>query len=153
MKRAWQIACIIFIGLSILMSILSLEYAYLDRLGPGPAFFPLWLGIITGVLSVALFIQTTWGKSAVSATPFPFPDRKGVSRIMAILTALVGCLIFLNPLGFRISLFLFLLFLPLALGVRNWWGTLIFASVGSFGVFHLFYYWLKVILPIGMFGI
>lgn len=153
MRRAWQIACVAFLGLSILMSILSLEYPYMDRLGPGPAFFPVWLGIITGVLSVALFIQTTWGNSAVSATPFPFPDRKGVSRIMAILIALVGCLILLDLLGFRISLFLFLLFLPLALGVRNWWGTLLFASVGSFGVFHLFYYWLKVILPIGIFGI
>jgi hypothetical protein len=37
--------------------------------------------------------------------------------------------------------------------VGNWWVTLIFAVAGSFGIFHVFYYWLKVPLPMGMFGI
>jgi hypothetical protein len=37
--------------------------------------------------------------------------------------------------------------------VRNWWVTAVFAVAGSFGVFHAFYYWLKVPLPIGIFGI
>jgi predicted membrane chloride channel (bestrophin family) len=74
-------------------------------------------------------------------------------RILVILVALVGSLALLDPLGFRISLFLFLLFLPFALGERTWWVTLIFAAAGSFGVFHVFYYGLKVPLPVGVFGI
>ena len=62
---------------------------------------------------------------------------------MLILGALVVCLVLLDPLGFRISLFLFLLFLPFGLGVRNWWVIFLFAALGSFGIFHVFYYWLK----------
>jgi putative tricarboxylic transport membrane protein len=70
-----------------------------------------------------------------------------------ILAALGLVLVLLNPIGFRISLLLFLLFLPFALGVRNWLIIIIVAVAGSFGIFHAFYYWLKVPLPIGFFGI
>jgi putative tricarboxylic transport membrane protein len=153
MKKAWQIMCISFVALSVFTIVLSLEYPYKDRLGPGPAFFPIWMSIITGALSLALFIQVTWGQGSFDAAATLFPDRQGSMRISVILIALLVCLALLDPMGFRISLFLFLLFLPLGLGVGNWWITLIFAAVGSFGVFHAFYYWLKVPLPIGMFGI
>ncbi len=153
MKRAWQITCIAFVALSVFTLVLSFEYPYKDRLGPGPAFFPVWISIITGVLSLALFFQTTWGKSLADAAVTLLPERQGVWRILIILVALAGSTALLDPLGFRISLFLFLLFLPLGLGVGNWWVTLIFAVAGSFGIFHVFYYWLKVPLPMGMFGI
>ncbi|MDI6754111.1 MAG: tripartite tricarboxylate transporter TctB family protein, partial [Thermodesulfobacteriota bacterium] len=153
MKRAWQIMCMAFVALSVFTLVLSFEYPYKDRLGPGPAFFPVWMSIITGALSLALFFQTTWGKSVVAVTATLIPERQGVWRIMIILVALLGCLALLDPLGFRISLFLFLIFLPLGLGGGNWWVTLIFAVAGSFGIFHVFYYWLKVPLPMGMFGI
>jgi putative tricarboxylic transport membrane protein len=152
MKRAWQITCIAFIALSVFTIVLSFEYPYKDRLGPGPAFFPIWLSMITGVLALALFIQTTWGRSVAETATKLLPERKGGWRIIIILFALLACLALLEPLGFRISLFLFLLFLPPALGVDNWWGALIFAVAGSFGIFHVFYYWLKVPLPMGMFG-
>lgn len=153
MKRAWQIACIAFLALSIFMIVLSFEYPYHDKLGPGPGFFPIWLSVITGALSLALFFQTTWGRSLADATACHLPDRQGSVRIMVIMVALVACLALLDPLGFRISLFLFLLFLPFGLGMRNWWVILIFAVAGSFGIFHIFYYWLKVPLPMGVFGI
>jgi len=153
MKRAWQIMCLVFVALSVFTIILSFEYPYKDRLGPGPAFFPIWMSIITGALSLALFFQTTWGKGGADAAKKLLPERQGAWRIIVILAALLVCLALLEPLGFRISLFLFLLFLPPALGGGNWWVTLILAAAGSFGVFHVFYYWLKVPLPMGMFGI
>jgi putative tricarboxylic transport membrane protein len=153
MKRAWQITCIAFIALSVFTIVLSFEYPYKDRLGPGPAFFPIWLSMITGALALALFIQTTWGRSVAETATKLLPERQGAWRIIIILFSLLVCLTLLEPLGFRISLFLFLLFLPPALGADNWWGALIFAVAGSFGIFHVFYYWLKVPLPMGMFGI
>jgi putative tricarboxylic transport membrane protein len=153
MKRAWQITCIAFVALSVFTIVLSFDYPYKDKLGPGPGFFPFWLSLITGVLSLALFFQTTWGKSVADAAATLLPERQGAMRILIILVALAGCLFLLDPLGFRISTFLFLVLLPLGLGEKNWWAILIFAVAGSFGVFHAFYYWLKVPLPVGMFGI
>jgi hypothetical protein len=153
MKRAWQIACIAFVALAIFWLIVSLEYPYKDKLGPGPGFFPFWLSMITGALALALLFRISTAKSSVAGSATLLPERQGALRILAILVALVGSLALLDPLGFRISLFLFLLFVPFALGVRNWWVTLVFAIAGSFGVFHVFYYWLKVPLPMGVFAI
>ena len=153
MKRAWQISCIAFAGFAIFWLIVSFEYPYQDRLDPGPGFFPFWLSLITGGLALALLFQTSRVKGSVEDSAALLPERQGAVRILVVLVALVGSLILLDPLGFRISLFLFLLFLPLALGERTWWITLIFAAAGSFGVFHVFYYWLKVPLPVGVLGI
>jgi len=153
MKRAWQIACLSFVILAIFWLALSFEYPYKDRLGPGPGFFPFWLSLITGALALALLFQTSLAKSSADSSATLLPERQGALRILFILVALVGNLALLDPLGFRISLFLFLLFLPLSLGVRNWLYTLLFAIAGSFGVFHVFYYWLKVPLPVGVLGI
>jgi putative tricarboxylic transport membrane protein len=43
--------------------------------------------------------------------------------------------------------------LLLALGARSALAIALCAVAGSFGVFHVFFYWLKVPLPIGTFGI
>lgn len=145
--------CLAFIAVSAITIVSSFDYPYKDRLGPGPAFFPVWLSLITGALSLALFIQTTWGKGLAEVSGTLLPDRQGAWRILFVMIGLLGCLGLLDLLGFRIALFLFLLFLPLALGAGNWWLTLIIAAAGSFGVFHVFYYWLKVPLPMGMLGI
>jgi putative tricarboxylic transport membrane protein len=154
MKRSWQITCIAFIVLAVFWLVSSLQYPYHDRLGPGPGFFPFWLSLIIGGLSLGLLVQISWGKGVVelSGTILP-PDRAAGIRIIMIVVSLLVGLAILEPLGFRVTLFLFLFLLPWGLGARNWWITSIFAIIGSFGVFHVFYYWLKVPLPMGIFGI
>ena len=154
MRRPWQITCFAFLGLAVFGLITSFQYPYHDRLGPGPGFFPFWLSLIIGCLSVILLAQISLVKGAIESarTVLP-PDRAAAIRIMTILISLLFGLAALEPLGFRITLFLFLLFLTWRLGAHNWWVTLVFAIIGSFGVFHVFYYWLKVPLPIGIFGI
>jgi len=153
MKRAWQITCIVFVGFAIFWMVESFAYPYKDRLGPGPGFFPFWLSIITGGLGLALLLQVSFAKDVIEGSATLRVERQGAKRILVILIALAASLALLDPLGFRISLFLFLLFLPIALGERTWWVTLVFAAAGSFGVFHVFYYWLKVPLPMGILGI
>ena len=153
MKRAWQAASLFFLVLSIFVLIHSFEYSYSDRLGPGPGFFSVWLGIVTGSLSLALLLQSSLSKNLFTDSTDLIPDRSGVLRILLILIALIGVIAFLNILGYRICMLLFLALLPPALGARNWLIILLLALAGSFGIFHIFYYWLKLPLPIGVFGI
>ena len=154
MKRAWQIASLIFLILSIFVLVYSAEeYPYKDRIGPGPGFFSVWLGIVTGALSLALLLQSSLSKDLFSESTDLFPERPGVLRILLIIVALIGALAFLHLLGFRICMLLFLALLPPALGARNWLIILLLAVGGSFGIFHIFYFWLKLPLPIGVFGI
>jgi putative tricarboxylic transport membrane protein len=154
MKRAWQIMCLAFVAAAVVTLISSFAYPYNDRLGPGPGFFPVWLSLITGGLSLALFFQVTWSRTPPFEPASPLPeDRAGTVRILIILAALAASVALMDFLGFRITLFLFLFFLPLALGIRSWVLILIFSLLGSFGVFHVFYYWLKVPLPMGVWGL
>lgn len=152
MKKAWQIACIAFIGLGIIMLVESLAYPYKDRLGPGPGFFPFWLSLIVIGLSFSLLVQVTSAKKPPFASQSPLPNQQGAKRILIILIALGICTKLLEILGFRISLLMFLLFLPFSLGIRHKLILLLFALAGSFGIFHVFYYWLKVPLPMGILG-
>lgn len=154
MKRSWQITCIAFIGWAVFWLIVSFQYPYHDSLGPGPGFFPFWLSLLIGSLSLGLLVQITrrTGHADLSGTILP-PDRAAGVRIIVILVSLLVGLAILEPLGFRFTLLLFLLFLPRGLGARNWWVNVTFAIIGSFGVFHVFNYWLKMPLPIGIFGV
>ncbi len=153
MKKGWMVASLLFLALAIFVFVESFDYPYIDRLGPGPGFFPFWLSLITGTLSLLLIIQTGRGKEKIDYARRLWPQAEGTKRIVTILGSLGACLFFLENLGFRLALFAFLLFLPLALGTRNWIAALIFSVIGSFGIFHIFYYWLKLPLPIGFLGV
>ncbi|MGC8811489.1 MAG: tripartite tricarboxylate transporter TctB family protein, partial [bacterium] len=121
--------------------------------GPGPGFFPFWLSLIVIVLSLGLLLQTSFSKTPPYGSGSPLPNQIGAKNILIILIALAICTGLIEFLGFRISLFLFLFFLPFFLGARSLAINLIFALIGSFGVFHVFYYWLKVPLPMGILGL
>ena len=70
-----------------------------------------------------------------------------------MLVALALAAALFEPLGFRLTMLLFVPSLLIALGARAPIPVLACALAGSFGVFHVFFYWLKVPLPIGVLGI
>ena len=81
------------------------------------------------------------------------PDPSAMLRIAAVLALLVAAAIAFEPLGFRLTALAFTALLPPLLGARSPLVLVPFALASSFGVFHVFYHWLKVPLPIGLLGI
>ena len=81
------------------------------------------------------------------------PDRQAALQAGAVLVALTVAAALLEPLGFRLTMLPFIAGLLLVLGARSLLAIALTAVAGSFGVFHVFYYWLKVPLPIGALGI
>lgn len=120
-----------------------------DALGPGPGFFPLWLSIIGLSLASLLLAEVARHAPRAAGEPSLIPDAGACFRIVAVLLLLAGAALALDPLGFRITAFGFTLLALIALGTRSMVAVPIFALIGSIGVFHVFYYWLKVPLPIG----
>src|SRR5262245_30934718 len=152
-RRGWQVACICLLGILIPALITSLGYSLTDALGPGPGFFPFWLSLIGIVLTGAMLVQLARGKiSADTAIGF-LPDRQAALQAGAVLVALTVAAALLEPLGFRLTMLPFVAGLLLALGARSVIAVALTAIAGSFGVFHVFFYWLKVPLPIGVLGI
>ena len=120
MKRPWQIASLIFVFLSLFVLIHSFSYPYKDRLGPGPGFFPFWMSLITGVLSLALFLQTTFAKSDKDGKEILLPQPGGRNPDRPHPGLPRDGRGFPEPPRVSDQPAVFLFFLPLFLGVRNW---------------------------------
>lgn len=152
MRRAWQLASVAFLALAAGTLALALEFPLEDELGPGPGFFPFWLALLMGVLALLLLVEVTRSPEPAGAGPV-LPARAGAARVGRVLLGLAGAALLLGPLGFRLTVLLFTAYLLAALGVRRPWAIAAFALAASFGVFHVFYHWLQVPLPIGALGI
>ena len=152
MQRGWQVACVCLLGLFLAALVTSLDYSLRDALGPGPGFFPFWLSVIGAALTVGILVHVTRSAPDVEAAAI-LPRGLAALQSALVIIALVAAAALLEPLGFRLTMLVFLAVLLAALGARSVVGVTLTALVGSFGVFHVFYYWLKVPLPIGAFGL
>jgi putative tricarboxylic transport membrane protein len=148
-RRGRLVACVSLLGLFLAALVTSLDYSLTDALGPGPGFFPFWLSLIGAVLTVAMLFEDARSQDITSIVP----NRQALLPGGAVLVALTVAAALLEPLGFRLTMLLFIPGLLLALGARSPSAILLTAAAGSFGVFHVFYYWLKVPLPIGALGL
>ncbi len=153
MKRGWQLASLSLLALFIYAIWLSVQLPLSDELGPGPGFFPLWLGIIGVVLGIVLIVEVTRAPEDGPSVAELIPDGAAFFRIGAIVALLALVTFGFEPLGYRITALVFSIAVLLALGARSPVAIGLFAICASFGVFHAFYYWLKVPLPIGTLGI
>ena len=119
---------------------------YYTKLGPGAGFFPFWLAAALGMLAVVWLIQVSRRSGAPKEGAF-FPKRAGLIQIVSILASLLVMAGLMTPIGFQLSMFLFLVFLLGVLGRQKLWVTLVIAILGSVGVFHVFGGYLDVPLP------
>jgi putative tricarboxylic transport membrane protein len=152
-KRGSQLAALCLLALFAVAGVAALDFALLDDLGPGPGFFPFWLALVGAALAIVLLIEVSRTAAGEPDGPAILPDRPGGARGLVVLASLVAAAALLEPLGYRLTMLLFLAGLLVALGVRSPAGIAATALLGSFGVFHVFYHWLKVPLPIGQLGI
>jgi putative tricarboxylic transport membrane protein len=151
--RGWQVACVCLLGVFVPALITSLGYSLTDALGPGPGFFPFWLSAIGIALTGGMLVQLARGSFVSDDAVALLPSRQVALQAGAVLVALTVAAALLEPLGFRLTMLPFIAGLLLALGARSLLAIALTAVAGSFGVFHVFYYWLKVPLPIGVLGI
>lgn len=152
MRRIYQVTGTLLLTFAIVVGISATQLRYYSSLGPGPGFFPFWLCVILGVLSVTMILQATFGEEE-PAPPDLIATRAGYLRLLAVLGALIGLALLLEPLGFRLTMFAFYMVLLLSLGRQRLLLSFIIAFAGSFGCYYLFNDWLKVVLPVGPLGI
>jgi putative tricarboxylic transport membrane protein len=150
-RRGRLVACVCLLGIFAAALITSLDYSLMDALGPGPGFFPFWLSVAGIALTAAILIETA--RSHDSGSGSILPSGQAAWQVGGVLIALGAAAALLEPLGFRLTMLLFIAGLLFALGARSPFAIVLTALAGSFGVFHVFFYWLKVPLPIGALGL
>lgn len=151
MKRGWQSAAVALAATFAYFAYESFQLSLRDSLGPGPGFFPFWLGTIGTVLAAVLLIQVRLDRVDLGTEALAF-DRAGMKNAVLVLVGLIVATALLEVSGFRASILLLIPYLLLVLGARNRVAIGICAVAGSFGVYYVFFDVLKVPLPAGIFG-
>lgn len=146
MQRIHQSAALFFTAFSAFIVWESWNLEYYTPLGPGPGFFPLWLGALMGGLSLFWLVQVSSRRGRPKEGAF-LPERDGLVRFLSVLGAMIAATLLMDVLGFQLSMLLLLLFLLLIPGRQPLWLTLIIALLGSVGIYHLFGSYLDVQLP------
>lgn len=116
---------------------------------PGPGFFPFWLALALCAVAVALLLRRP------PAAPQPgavTAERLRHGKVALALAAGAAYAVALDPLGFLLTTFLFLLFLLRAVDPRHWSSALLISAATSVACHLLFKVWLDVQLPGGPWG-
>ena len=146
MKTSQLAAGLIFLAGSVYAMTEALRLKYYDAIGPGAGFFPFWLTLTLGLLSLGWLVQV-WRDGSGDPKERFLPSRQGMTRVAVIVIALVLFVALLSPIGFRLAMLGFLLFLLNVLGRQNLLAKAVIALLGSFGFYYAFNNWLGVPLP------
>ena len=125
------------------------QYDYWGENGPGPAFLPFWLGLAMAILAAGLLVGAL--RSADAGEPW-LPRGEGLRRLVVVLGATVALVLLLNVLGMVVATLLFLIGLFRFLDRQSWSLTVAVALAVAGLNFLVFTYWLRVPMPVGMFG-
>ena len=128
----------------------SLVYSFGSWAHPGPAFLPLWCGIVMAALSLIVFIQAIRKDKAATEEKEEssfFTARWG--KLVAALIILFAYAFLFETLGFVLVTFVFMLLVLKVVEPTKWSTALIVSVLTTAFSYLLFESWLKVPMPRG----
>ncbi len=153
MKKAdqWSGLVLLMIAAFICWQAISLPYGNIHN--PGPGFFPLWLGIVLGGMSLGLFVKVTRQREGTRMVWDIVAEKIRWGRVVAVVVTLVLYGFLMNYIGFLILTFLLMAFLLKAIEPQPWKAVIGWAFFGAVGSYLVFEVWMKLRLPKGFLGI
>jgi putative tricarboxylic transport membrane protein len=137
------------------ISIIACVKSFQANLGtfhlPGPGFFPFWSGGILGALSIILVVTSTLKKNE-SQGILNLWRRVEWGRVIKVLISLFIYAIFLPSLGYLVATSGLMIVLLGIVRRTNLWIRVASAVIISLVTYVVFYKWLAVHLPRGIFG-
>lgn len=132
----------IVVGLfGVATALMSLQLKLWVSFGPGPGFFPFAMGVLLVVLALLWVVETR-------RVGFVVAESVSRVRVVSVIASLLVLVALMEPIGFQISMALFLFFHLKVIGRRGWVMTVVVTALGSFGAFALFNNVLGVRLPV-----
>jgi putative tricarboxylic transport membrane protein len=151
MNRYDKASSLLWLAASVIITVGSSAYSFGSWSHPGPAFLPLLCGLSMVVFSLIIFIQSL-GKIR--------PEGEGAGsfftplwpRLAVALTMLLAYTFLLEPLGFILTTFIFMLGVLRWIGKIRWATALLVAFIATAASYGLFDRLLKVQMPPGFWG-
>ena len=137
-------------ALGIYVVIEALQLPYVSEFGPGPGFFPLWIGI--GLTALSLLLMGANRLVSATVESGAGQSRSAIARALTGWSALMLAIGLLPRLGFVLSIALLTMFLVVALERRSPWLACIVALSVALGFHAVFALALGLSLPAGPWG-
>jgi hypothetical protein len=120
---------------------------------PNAGFFPFYLGIILGLLSISNFSKAVARKKPAIETIKTLDTDINWKNIMITVVVLFSYPLLLKILGFPVSTFLFTVIFLRFINPQRWW--VVFGAGGAVAIifYFVFQYWLQIQFPSGIFGV
>lgn len=147
-----RISNIFLLGFSVLILSLSLKLGIGNVQKPGPGFVPFLTSILLLSLSSLIFIKEIRG-SAEDGGKISFIKWENLTKPINLMIALIGYTFLFETLGYLISTFLLMLAMFIIYEAKRWHVQMITAAIIVSLSFLLFYVWLRVPLPTGLFDV
>ncbi len=146
--KAAHIPGVLFILFGLLVIWESRRLQYWSDSGPGPGFFPLWLGIVIG-LTAFLTLYKTFRQEGEKAEKEPFYAGWQQARKPTLVLAAFSVLVVLVRFtGFYIGSALFIGFIVGVVERRSWVTVAAVTILSLVGFFYVFDHLLQVQLPV-----
>jgi putative tricarboxylic transport membrane protein len=145
-KRTHQVASLVFAGIGVFLVFQGIRLRLEGQVGPGPGFFPFWIGMTLTLVSALWLAQVSF-QPATASTSSLLPPRRERIMLIAVILALVAFMLLLRPIGFNLAMLGLLLFLFFVIDREHAVAKVVIAFVGSFGVHYVFEQLLRVPLP------
>jgi putative tricarboxylic transport membrane protein len=146
LKAARQVTALITLALGVFLAWQGTGLRIEGDFGPGPGFFPFWIGCGISVLS-ALWLAQLMLRRTTEADGAFLPPREGAAKLTLVIGALIAFMLLLRPIGFNLAMLGLLLVLFFAIDRTHVAAKLVIAVAASFGVNWLFEHALNVPLP------
>jgi putative tricarboxylic transport membrane protein len=115
----------------------------------GPSFMPTLVSVALGICGAGVLFKARSIPETQRMPGWSETDLAGAIRIAVVAGAVAVYNLLLEPLGYVIVTFAFLVFLLRYLKV-SWFLNLIISVIATVSTYVLFVIWLKVVLPMGL---
>lgn len=136
-------------GATVVAQVWSLDY--LSEFGPGPGFFPFWLGLVVIALGSVLLVKST--VRPADGEELALPSRHAVRQMFLVMAGFFGFAFLAEPVGFLLCIGLLFLFLLVFVERRGWKFSLTISVVSTLAFWAVFDRALQLQLPRGLLGL
>jgi len=145
-----QLSGFFWLGISIFVCLDSIRSEIGTYQSPGAGFLPFWSGITLGIFSLILIAKSWIEKKETKVTSLW--KGKEWDKVILVITSLLIYALLLPRLGYLITTFGLMAFLFSLIGRPRLWIQGVSALITVLITYIIFYKWLDVQLPKGIFG-
>ncbi len=148
-RRIDQISGLIWLMVGIFVIVESRDLLYTDEFGPGPGFFPFWLGLAVALLGVGLLLHKTFHRE--DEERISFSGKHAALQMILVMASFFVFVFLISKTGFYLAAGLLFLVLLWVVEKKGWKLSLIIAILAALAVWGIFGVALKIELPRGFF--